>query len=159
MQTRWFGLLPVFLLPVCILSVFFSGSVYAVDKADKSSVTTGSAALNVISGLLLVTALIFSLAWVVKRLGGGTFIQNNHMKIVASLAVGTREKLVLVEIDNKKVLLGVTPNAISQLYISEAEQHIAMPESEHFEADDNTSSKTVDFAQFLKKIIKDGSKT
>lgn len=174
----------VFLVFGAIIPVLACGA----ESTQKAIVPSSTLALNVITALFIVAASIFLLAWLMKRLGGGTFMQNQHMKIVASLAVGTREKLVLVEIDNKKILLGVTPNNISQLYLSakgssfssDVESMVSNTDLGNAESDsvyrseqaeskaseftrDNNSvggiRSTGDFAQFLKKLIKDGSKT
>ncbi|MEO2281102.1 flagellar biosynthetic protein FliO [Pseudoalteromonas pernae] len=88
----------------------------------QASVDSGAAGnalnLNVVSMLLslaLVVVTIIALAFLVKRF-------NPHMttsedfKVVRSLALGTKERLLVVEIDNKQHLLGVTPNAINYLY-------------------------------------------
>ncbi|MEO2266894.1 flagellar biosynthetic protein FliO [Pseudoalteromonas sp. YIC-656] len=88
-------------------------------RANVDSGAAGNALnLNVVSMLLslaLVVVTIIALAFLVKRF-------NPHMttsedfKVVRSLALGTKERLLVVEIDNKQHLLGVTPNAINYLY-------------------------------------------
>lgn len=86
--------------------------------ASNAFAQEGSTALNLMSmltSLIAVVLLILVLAWLVKRfnpqLGAST-----HFKIVQSMPLGTRERLLVVEIDDKHHLLGVTPHSINYLY-------------------------------------------
>jgi len=73
--------------------------------------------INVFGGLLLILAIIFSLAWLLKRMGqGGGMMANNAIKIAASLPLGTRERIVLVDVGGKQLLLGMTPTSITTLH-------------------------------------------
>lgn len=67
--------------------------------------------------LLVVLVVIFGLAWVVRKLNGQLPGQRAGMKIVTSMALGTRERLLVVKVGNEYVLLGTTPNNIH--YIKE----------------------------------------
>lgn len=66
--------------------------------------------------LLLVLALIVGLAWLLKRLPGSGLRQNAQLRIVASLTVGQRERVMVVEVGGQQVLLGVTPHQITPLH-------------------------------------------
>lgn len=67
--------------------------------------------------LLLVLALIVGLGWLLKRLPGSGFRPAEGMKLVASLNVGARERLVVVEVNNQQLLLGVTAGSINTLHV------------------------------------------
>jgi len=72
-------------------------------------------ALNMAMGLVVVIALILGLAWVLKKYGR---LPNNNlveMKVLGGLSLGTREKALLIEVDNKRLLVGVTPGHIQTL--------------------------------------------
>ena len=69
---------------------------------------------QVILGLGLVVALIIGLAWLFRRVSALN-LPHQKMKVVASLALGTREKAVLVEVGAKQVLLGVAPGRVTHL--------------------------------------------
>ncbi|MCW8935438.1 MAG: flagellar biosynthetic protein FliO [Gammaproteobacteria bacterium] len=74
-------------------------------------------ALNMAMGLVVVIALILGLAWVLKKYGR---LPNNNqvdMKVLGGLSLGTREKAILIEIENKRLLVGVTPGHIQTLYV------------------------------------------
>ncbi|MNQ68297.1 Flagellar protein FliO [compost metagenome] len=84
-------------------------------------------------GLLLVVALIFVLAWLLRRvqqLGprGGQVIQ-----LVATQALGPRDRLVLVQVGGEQILLGLSAGRIAPLHVLKepvqlAETQAASPE-------------------------------
>jgi len=74
---------------------------------------------TVIMGLLFVVGLIFVAAWALKRFGAAGFTGNQHMKILSVLSVGPREKVMLVDVAGKQLLLGVAPGNVRQLHYFE----------------------------------------
>lgn len=73
--------------------------------------------LTVMLGLLFVVALIFGIAWFLKTLGANQLLANPAMKVLASMSVGPRERVVLVQVGEQQMLLGVAPGSVSQLYV------------------------------------------
>lgn len=73
--------------------------------------------LNMVMGLVIVIALILGLAWVLKKYG--RLPSNNlvEMKVLGGLSLGTREKAILIEVDNTRLLVGVTPGHIQTLHV------------------------------------------
>ena len=66
-------------------------------------------------GLLVVVALIFVLSFFVKRYGQLGTTSELKFKVLTSLALSQRERLVLVQIGDKQVVLGVAPGHVSQV--------------------------------------------
>ena len=66
-------------------------------------------------GLLVVVALIFVLSFFVKRYGQLGSTSELKFKVLTSLALSQRERLVLVQIGDKQVVLGVAPGHVSQV--------------------------------------------
>ena len=73
--------------------------------------------LNMIMGLVVVVALILGLAWVLKKYGRLPVNNQVDMKILGGLSLGTREKAVLVQVDGKRLLLGVAPGRVATLHV------------------------------------------
>ena len=73
--------------------------------------------LQLVLGLLLVIGLIFVLAWLMRRVQRAGPAGNQVIKLVGSRALGTRDRLVLVQIGNEQVLLGVSPGSITALHV------------------------------------------
>jgi flagellar protein FliO/FliZ len=84
-----------------------------------NSTTSNSSAqiANLIGGLALILLLIFGLSWFVKRFNQGGFTQNPAIKMLAAMPLGTRERLMLVEVGGKQILLGITPTQITNLQV------------------------------------------
>ncbi|MFZ6767022.1 flagellar biosynthetic protein FliO [Undibacterium sp. Di26W] len=90
----------------------WSGNVLA---ADTPAVSPSGGLLQIIMALLLVLALVVAAAWVMKRLGpiqGGNKIQ---VKIIGGINVGNRERVMVVEVADQWLILGVTANNINNL--------------------------------------------
>ena len=66
--------------------------------------------------LLAVLALILGLAWLLKRLPATGLRGSEHLRVVSSLVVGQRERVVVVEVGGQQILLGVTPQGITALH-------------------------------------------
>lgn len=81
--------------------------------------TTSSASqlASLLGGLILILGLIYGLSWFVKRFSQGGFMQNPSMKIVSAMPLGTRERLMLVDVGGKQLLLGVTATQINTLHV------------------------------------------
>jgi len=73
--------------------------------------------LNMFMGLAVVIALILGLAWVLKKYGKVSGSNVVDMKVLGGLSLGTREKAILIEVDNTRLLVGVTPGHIQTLHI------------------------------------------
>ena len=78
-----------------------------------------AAAMRSLFSLVVVLAIIIAAAYFARnfsraRLGSGS--GENPIQIVAQRSLGTREKLVLVEIDGQRILLGVSHGAIRAVH-------------------------------------------
>jgi flagellar protein FliO/FliZ len=70
-------------------------------------------------GLAVVIAILFATLWVLKRLSvprGG----NVPLNILGATAVGPRERVVLVELAGKVLVLGVTQSSVQTLHVLDA---------------------------------------
>lgn len=70
--------------------------------------------------LALVLGLIFGLAWLARRMPGVAGMRGNAgLRIVRSLALGTRERLVVVEVGGTQLLLGTGASGTRLLHTLE----------------------------------------
>lgn len=83
----------------------------------KSAPATGRYLISLTLGLLAIVGLIFALAWLVKRMGQGSFVNNHHLKMLAVMPLGTRERLVIVQAGEQQLLLGITASQINTLHV------------------------------------------
>ena len=82
-------------------------------------------ALNMVMGLVVVIALILGLAWVLKKYGRLPHNNQVDMKVLGGLSLGTREKAILIEVENKRILVGVTPGHIQTLHVLDDSTRVA----------------------------------
>lgn len=75
--------------------------------------------VEVTLGLLTVLALIFVIAWLVKRYGAFNASAGGNLRIVGGLSLGQRERVMLVQVGEKQILLGVAPGRVETLYVLE----------------------------------------
>lgn len=68
-------------------------------------------------GLLIVLAVIAAVAWLFKRFGNYQIGVQGKMKIVGGVSLGTRERVVLLQVGDKQLLLGVAPGQIRTLHV------------------------------------------
>jgi flagellar protein FliO/FliZ len=87
-----------------------------VNPAAPASVSTahslGSAALN----LVIVLALIFALAWVLRRMRGLRANMPGQISVKATLSLGMKERVVLIDAAGEHLLIGVSPSGITKLH-------------------------------------------
>lgn len=78
---------------------------------------TGLAAFGKVAfALLVIIGVIFLFTWLVRRLEPGRGAAGQHLKIVAAKAVGTKERVVIVEVDGTWLVLGVAGGGVSKLH-------------------------------------------
>ena len=69
----------------------------------------GAQLTQLVLGLLLVLGLIFALAWLLRRVQRAGPQQGQLIELISSRALGPRDRLVLVQVGNEQILLGLTP--------------------------------------------------
>ena len=71
--------------------------------------------MNVFGSLIIVLGLLFGLAWLYKKLAL-KLPGSSHIKIVSSVMLGPRERILVIEVQGKQRVLGVTSNQINMLF-------------------------------------------
>lgn len=67
------------------------------------------------ASLLLVVAIILACAWLLKRIGPNRRAGTQHLRVVASTPVGQRERVVIVEVADRWLVLGVGGGQVTRL--------------------------------------------
>ncbi len=102
----------------------------------------GGQVLQLLLGLLLVVGVIFLLAWLMRRVQQIVPRGGQVIKILATQALGSRDRLVLVQVGGEQVLLGLTPGNITSLHVLKEPVH--MPDAE---------PASTEFAQRLMELL------
>jgi flagellar protein FliO/FliZ len=72
--------------------------------------------LHALFGLAIVLGLIFGAAYLLKRVQPARFAGARLLRLVAQMGVGARERVVVVEIGDQWLVLGVTAHSIQTLH-------------------------------------------
>ncbi len=72
--------------------------------------------LQVIASLALVLAAVVLVAWMLKRIQMPQQGASNALKIVSGVAVGQRERVVLMEVNDTWLVIGVAPGQVNALH-------------------------------------------
>jgi len=80
-----------------------------------SAVSTGSI-LQVIFSLMLVLAAVVLVAWILKRINLPQHGAGSLLKVISGVAVGQRERIVLVEVNDTWLVVGVAPGQVRTLH-------------------------------------------
>jgi flagellar protein FliO/FliZ len=92
------------------------------------SAVTGAA--QVVTGLLAVVALILVGAWMLRRFGRFSVGAEGSMKVLGGISVGTRERVVLVQVGETQLLLGIAPGRVQTLHVLDNPIAMSAPGSE-----------------------------
>lgn len=79
--------------------------------------SVGGQLTQMVLGLLLVVGLIFVLAWLMRRVQNIGPGNAQVIEMIGSRALGPRDRLVLVQVGEEQILLGITPGRITPLHV------------------------------------------
>ncbi|QFY41859.1 flagellar biosynthetic protein FliO [Candidatus Methylospira mobilis] len=77
--------------------------------------STATDSLQMLAGLVLVLAFIAVFAWSLRRLHFMNARNGMAAKVVGTLALGSRERIAIVEIANQWLVIGITPGRMCML--------------------------------------------
>ena len=124
------------------LSILASGQAHGQQGAESATPDLGGSLLQLGLGFLVVLAVLFASLWLLKRLTSPQGRTPGLMRVISSLAVGPRERVVLMEVGDQWLLVGVGPGHISK--IGELPRQALTP---------GTDVSTPDFSAWLKRAL------
>lgn len=112
---RWLTALPTLLLALPVLAQE-AGKAAETAEPVRAPDTIGTfVSLGV--GLVVVVALIYGCAWIIRRMNGMSGMNNGAIKVVSVMALGARERIALIEVGGQQILLGITPSTVRTLHV------------------------------------------
>ncbi len=81
--------------------------------------TSGHYLLQMATGLFVVLLCIIALAWFAKKMNRFQSFSGGPLNIIASLGMGARERVVLLQVADKQILIGVSAGNIQALHVLE----------------------------------------
>ncbi|MDP3086612.1 MAG: flagellar biosynthetic protein FliO [Methylotenera sp.] len=97
------------------ISIFYwiSNSAWSADAVVQTSPTGGL--LKMALGLMLVLGVMAGVAWLAKRMLPGVGNKQSTIHVVGSANVGTRERVVVLEVAGRWLVVGVAPGQVSAI--------------------------------------------
>ena len=70
-------------------------------------------------GLILVIAAILVLAFFMRKVGGTPSRLGSEFRVIGGISLGARERMLLVQVGTKQLLVGVAPGRVQTLHVLE----------------------------------------
>ncbi len=138
-RIRWqaIGLIALLYLPIS----------HVVAAENQAGLVISGFSWNYIARLVLtlvaVLVCFFFFAWILRRSNLPVRAHDKNLSVVASVSIGAREPVMVVQAGEKQVLLGITPTQINSLTVLESPLKLS-------EQKDETSFRTA-FEKLVKK--------
>ncbi|MYM23972.1 flagellar biosynthetic protein FliO [Duganella sp. FT135W] len=117
-----------------------------IPTPQASPPSAGGSLLQTSLALLFVIGLMLGLAWLTKRFGPKSFSGgNSNVKLVGSLSVGTRERILVIEVGEQWIVVGASPGRMNAL--------ATMPRQESSEPVQPATVPGANFADWIKQTI------
>jgi len=87
----------------------------AYTPTPPAAVSSGSV-MQIIFSLILVLAAVALVAWIMKRINLQQHGAASLLRVIGGVAVGQRERIVLVEVKDTWLIVGVAPGQVSTLH-------------------------------------------
>ena len=130
-------------------SAAFAADQFAVPETAKAVSTSPTAGLaQVTLSLLLVLGAVFAAAWVVRRLRNFGRPGAGAINIIADVALGTKERAVLIQVGAQQLLVGVAPGRVNTLHV--LAEPVRMDDAQRGGAGEE---RAVDFKSILKRSL------
>jgi flagellar protein FliO/FliZ len=89
---------------------------YAADMPQPISVISPMSTLfRMLFALGIVLVIIAGMVWLLRRISPGQTGQSGGLRVVSAVAVGPKERVVLVDVGETRLVLGVAPGHVVRL--------------------------------------------
>ncbi|MFC4308527.1 flagellar biosynthetic protein FliO [Steroidobacter flavus] len=132
----------------------FAAEKFAAPEASQAPAAVGAGSLTQVTlSLLLVLGVVFAAAWLTRRLRGFGKFGNGALQVVTEIAVGQKERVVLVQVGKQQLLIGVAPGRVSTLHVLDEPVTPQAPAVSAPAADGSTPQHPTDFKTILKRSL------
>jgi flagellar protein FliO/FliZ len=90
---------------------------FAAPESVTGAPSAAGGLAQVTLSLMLVLAAVFAAAWVVRRLRNFGRPGAGAINIIADVALGTKERAVLIQVGAQQLLIGVAPGRVNTLHV------------------------------------------
>ena len=126
------------------------------DEADAVKAASGvqdpmavDSLIQLTLGMAAVLAVIVGVAWLMKRSGRFQMGAGGGLRVLGGLSMGTRERVVLLQVGDTQLLVGVAPGRVQTLHVLDTPLATGRAE---------TPAAAAGFAGQLGRLMKGGGK-
>ena len=113
-KQRWLSLI--------FLYLSFNTAISEADVQKQTAKTITSTDISVWGiGLVIVLSIFFVCVWALRKLNASTANSTEKMHVVGGIPLGLREKVILLQVGKKQLVLGITPGRIETLHVLEGD--------------------------------------
>lgn len=133
--------------PLLSLFLLLSSNVALSEPAAEPGVSSGTY-IQLLLGLGLILGLLWATAFFARKLLGGKGFGQGGLRLLGGVALGPKERIVLVEAGDTWLVVGIVPGQIRTLH--------TLPKGSLPDAPPSTANE-IPFAQWLQRIKERGS--
>jgi flagellar protein FliO/FliZ len=136
---------------ICLIPKFAIAEALAKQGADLAS---GESPMNIsyvaqiLVSFLVVIGFIFFMAWLMRRSGRFGYGSGQVIKIISSISLGMREKILVIEVGGENIVVGVAPGQIRTLHVLDGNTELTN------KADIKSHTENRGFKQLIDKLSK-----
>lgn len=93
-----------------------SNALFAAD----ASLSTSNSLFKMLIGLAIVLLVLAIISWLMKKYMGGNIGQKSVIKVIGGASVGTRERVMVLEVSGRWLVVGVAPGQVNPIANLEA---------------------------------------
>lgn len=84
-------------------------------EANAPGLSTGNYVQATLA-LAFIVALLFGITWAARKVSGGKMFGQGNLKVISGIALGPRERIILVEVEDSWLVIGIIPGQIRTLH-------------------------------------------
>lgn len=109
-----------------LIALWLQGAAVFIQAAEQSNTTVERTAVEPFStgnltqltlGLIAVLVTVVVIAWLIRRVGGLNLSASGPLKVLGGMSMGARERVVLMQVGETQLLIGVSPGRIQTLHV------------------------------------------
>lgn len=116
----------------CSVAVGFSLYATAAFASSDASTSDGGGLTSLLVALILVAGAAVAATWVLRHWKGSVARREGPLQLVHVIAMGPRERLALVKIGGRYLVVGITPTSITRVAeLSNIQDNVSEPEKDN----------------------------
>jgi flagellar protein FliO/FliZ len=117
-------------ITIFLFSISATYAAIDIDGKKPTRLVTYDHVMSWALGLIIVIALFFACIWLMRKMGALPENSKQKMRVIAGLSLGGREKVMLVQVGEKQIVLGVSPGRINNLLVLEDNDQVVQETKE-----------------------------